>query len=309
MQIVRLCVGQDSRDVPLRANPPQVQDHQLVARRDLVEQMRGPEHADALFGNQPPHMTENVGARLDVEADRRLVEQQQARPVQQRPRDLEPPHLTAREVAHLAARAVGKPDPCEFVAGAPARLAGIDAVQGGVILQVLRDREIEVEGTRLEHHAHSTQRLAGITPDVITEHGDLSVLYAEQPGDEGEQRALAGAVEPEQRRKTCRRHGETDIVQCFASAIGMADALDRQCGSAKAGCRVAGNGSVGLCHCFAIVIPQGSSPTWMVLITLSAATSMTDTSFDTPLVTSRYFSSGVNAMCQTRCPTKRYLVT
>src|ERR1700704_1990785 len=47
----------------------------------------------------------------------------------------------------------------------------------------------------------------------------------------------------------------------------------------------------------------------MVLITLSAATSITDTSFDTPLVTSRYFSSGVNAMCQTRCPTSRYLVT
>src|SRR3954453_18320688 len=47
----------------------------------------------------------------------------------------------------------------------------------------------------------------------------------------------------------------------------------------------------------------------MVLMTLSAATSMTDTSLDTPLVTSMYFSSGVNAICQTRCPTSRYLVT
>ena len=34
----------------------------------------------------------------------------------------------------------------------------------------------------------------------------------------------------------------------------------------------------------------------MVLTTLSDATSMTDTSLDTPLVVRRYFSSGVNAM-------------
>ena len=45
-------------------------------------------------------------------------------------------------------------------------------------------------------------------------------------------------------------------------------------------------------------MPQGSSPTWMVLITFWAATSITETSFETPLVTSRYFSSGVKSMRQ-----------
>src|ERR1700760_3477113 len=44
-------------------------------------------------------------------------------------------------------------------------------------------------------------------------------------------------------------------------------------------------------------------------MTFCEATSITETSLETPLVTSRYFSSGVNAMCQTRCPTSRYLVT
>src|SRR5882757_8503815 len=47
----------------------------------------------------------------------------------------------------------------------------------------------------------------------------------------------------------------------------------------------------------------------MVLITFWAATSITETSFETPLVTSRYFSSGVKSMCQTRWPTRRYLTT
>src|SRR5260370_29690593 len=62
-------------------------------------------------------------------------------------------------------------------------------------------------------------------------------------------------------------------------------------------------------HGGAKLIPQGSSPTWIVLITFCADTSITETSLETPLVTSRYFSSGVNAMCQTRWPTRRYLVT
>src|SRR5581483_438356 len=62
-------------------------------------------------------------------------------------------------------------------------------------------------------------------------------------------------------------------------------------------------------HCCETVTPQGSSPTWIDLITLRDATSMIETSFDTPLVVIRYFSSGVKAMCQTRCPTSRYFVT
>src|SRR5438046_32222 len=58
-----------------------------------------------------------------------------------------------------------------------------------------------------------------------------------------------------------------------------------------------------------IAMPQGSSPTWMVLMTFWAATSITETSLERPLVESRYFPSGVNAMCQARWPTRRYFVT
>src|SRR5712675_3053385 len=96
----------------------------------------------------------------------------------------------------------------------------------------------------------------------------------------------------------------------------MADAGDRQRGQAGGigpGRDVRHDSArglcVGRCHGCAIVMPHGSSPTWMVLITFCADTSMTETSLETPLVTSRYFSSGVNAMCQTRWPTRRYLVT
>ncbi len=122
--------------------------------------------------DQPPDMAEDVGARLDVEADGRLVEQQQARAVQQRARDLDPPHLAAREIAHLVAGAIGKPDARQHLGGAHARLAPADAVQGGVIQQVLHHREIEVERARLEHDAEEPQRLARRARDVMAEDAD-----------------------------------------------------------------------------------------------------------------------------------------
>ena len=175
--------------------------------------MRGPEHADALLGDQLPDVAEDVGAGLDVEPDGRLVEQQQPRPMQQRARDFQPPHLAAREIAHLAAGAVGKPDPRQHLAAAQARFAPGDAVQGGVIEQVLRHREVEIERARLEHHAQQPQRFARRTADVVAEDADAPGLNAEQPRDQREQRALAGAVEAEQRRETGRRNREADVDQ------------------------------------------------------------------------------------------------
>ncbi len=55
--------------------------------------------------------------------------------------------------------------------------------------------------------------------------------------------------------------------------------------------------------------PMGTSRPGIDLTTFSPATSITETSFDTPFVDKRYFSSGVKASCQTRWPTSRYFVT
>src|SRR5262245_18736451 len=71
-----------------------------------------------------------------------------------------------------------------------------------------------------------------------------------------------------------------------------------------------GEGALRVCgYCCEMATPHGCSPSEMLLITRKVATSMTDTSFDTPLVTNRSFSSGVNAICQTRWPTSRYFCT
>src|SRR6266699_6063719 len=105
VEIGRSRIGNDAPGLALRQHPALMQNNEVVAECDLVEQVRGPQYADALLGNQLPDMIEDIGAGLDVEADGRLVQQQQARAMQQGARDFEPSHLAAREVADLAAGA------------------------------------------------------------------------------------------------------------------------------------------------------------------------------------------------------------
>src|SRR5262249_44833877 len=123
------------------------------------------------------------------------------------------------------------------------------------------------------------------------------------------QRAFAGAVEPEQDDEGCRWNRKAYVSQGRPRTVGVADPINRQ------GRRI---GSIELRsgllldrdhHGSAMKTPQGCSPTWIVLTTFRLATSMTETSFDRPLVARRYFSSGVKANCQTRWPTSRYFWT
>ena len=186
------------RDLALGQYPALMQHDEIIARADLVEQMRRPQHAYSLFGNELADVVEDIGAGLDVEADGCLVEQQQARAVQQRPRDFQPSHLAAGEIAHLAAGAVGKAEARQHLAAAFAGIAPGDAVQGGMIQQVLRHREVEIERARLKHHAEQPQRLARRLRDVMAENTDMAALDAEQPRDQRKQGALAGAVQAQQ---------------------------------------------------------------------------------------------------------------
>src|ERR1700733_16291314 len=100
-----------------------MQDDKVVARGNLVEQMGCPENADALFGDEVADMAKNIGTRLDVEPNRGFIEQKQPRAMQQRARDLEPAHLSAREIAYLAASAVGQSDARQHLITPQARLA------------------------------------------------------------------------------------------------------------------------------------------------------------------------------------------
>ena len=168
----------------------------MIVVANLVDEMGRPEDADAFDRRRDPRTTSRMsGARLDVEPGRRLVEQQHARPMQQRARDLDPPHLTAGKEAHFVAGAVGEPDASELDRLSRARLAPANAMQRAVIGEVLRDAEIGIERALLEHDAKSRKRRAALARDVAAEDAHRSRSARIKMRDHREQRALAGAVQ------------------------------------------------------------------------------------------------------------------
>src|SRR4029077_15201526 len=97
----------------------------------------------------------------------------------------------------------------------------------------------------------------------------LSALRREKSRDKGEQRTLAGAVEPEQSDKGCRRNREAHLGKGLTLPIRVAYAFDRQGGwgsSTRLCLRVALYGDH---HGSALKRPRGRSPTWIILTTFN----------------------------------------
>src|SRR5215472_17393830 len=78
-------------------NSPLVQNHKIIVRCNLVDQVCRPKHPNTRF-NKLPHMSQNIGPGVDVETNCRLVQKQQLWSVQQSPRDLDASHLPNRKL-------------------------------------------------------------------------------------------------------------------------------------------------------------------------------------------------------------------
>jgi len=71
------CAGvfQHPRDLSVCEDASLVQDDEVVAWNNFVEQMGRPKNTDALLGDEMTDMTKDIGTRLDVEPNGRLIEQ------------------------------------------------------------------------------------------------------------------------------------------------------------------------------------------------------------------------------------------
>ena len=90
-------------------------------------------------------------AQLQVERAERLVEQQHARMVDERPRERDALLLAARELARLPLLEQAEPDELERVAHALLQLAAAQLLAAQPEGDVLEDREVREERVRLEH--------------------------------------------------------------------------------------------------------------------------------------------------------------
>ena len=123
---------------------------------------------------------------------------------------------------------VGEVDARERRARPLARLAAADAMQRGVVDEVLLDGNIRVERARLENDAELAERRARLTRDVMAPDGNPALARAVEASDQREQRRLAGAVQAEQDRERARRDGEADPLERTPRAIAVTDALNNE---------------------------------------------------------------------------------
>jgi hypothetical protein len=122
------------------------------------------QHGDSL-ACEPAHEIAHVAHPGRVETGGRLVEQEQARPAQERRRDAQPLTHTVRVAADLVSRTVLQVDELEHVVDVQTRVA---AVIVGEQAQVLARREIRVERRALHEPGDAVESL-GAHVDVAAE--------------------------------------------------------------------------------------------------------------------------------------------
>ena len=141
---------------------------------------------------------EQVAPRLRVEADGRLVHQQDRRSMQAGPHEFHFSSIAAGEFAHFAVEVRAKAQALATGRDALERHVPRHALQVGLKQEVALDAQVEIERDLLEDHADVTQRHSRRMPQRMTGHFDFAAIGREQAREYLKECRLAGAIRPEQ---------------------------------------------------------------------------------------------------------------
>ncbi len=205
----RPCSRSSSAGLPANSRRPRGEHGDAVAvAHGLVDRLGG-EHQGQAPAPQLVEPGPQAVPLVRAERGRRLVQQQRARATGEGDRQVQ---ALERAGAELARRLVGEP---------PQVGAGHQLLGGGVRVaralqrreqpQVLARREARVERRPLRHPAHA--RGGAVGP------GDGARARAGDPGEDREQRGLAGAVGPQQGDRLPGAEVEVDAVEGREVAI------------------------------------------------------------------------------------------
>ena len=168
--------------------------------------------------------------QLDVDAGGGFAQDQQARLVNQRPRDHQTALHAAREPPRLGPAVLPDAELLEVALGfLPCDTRG-DAVVAGLVDDDLLDR---FEGIEIEFLRHRTeQRLGGneIAVYRMTENRNPALGLVDQPGDDADAGRFARAIGAQQREKIAGLDLQVDAAQRLqATGIGFVQVFDLQC--------------------------------------------------------------------------------
>jgi hypothetical protein len=203
-----------------------VHDRDPVAELGLVHVVRGHEDRDLLALLQLGDVAPDRAARLRVQADGGLVEEEHARRVQEAARDLQASAHAAREGHHRRAAALPQPDHLEHLAHPAGDERGVDAVELGVQAQVLLGGEVAVERRVLEDEADVAPDVVALAHDVVAGDARAARRRLGQRAQHVDGGRLPGAVGPEEAEDLPGRHLEADTAHGLDLAKGLAQVVD-----------------------------------------------------------------------------------
>ena len=169
-----------------------------------------------------------LGPDLRVEADGRLVEQDQPRLVDEAAGQQQPPPHPAGELVDRVAAAVAQAGEVERPVDRGADV--LDPVEAGEDREVVLDGDVDVEVVELGDDAHLRARRLRFAGQLVAEHPQLALVGDRLAGQQPHRRRLAGAVGPEQAEADALRHLEVEPVDGGDRAEALDDPaeLDRR---------------------------------------------------------------------------------
>jgi hypothetical protein len=171
--------------------------HRVGEPLRLLDVVRRHEDRGA-FAAQRVDQRPQLLAHLRVQADRRLVEQQQPRAVDEPARDQQPPPHAARQLVDLRRAPVGEVGDLERALDRRPALGPAEPVEVGEDAQVLLDGQRRVEVVELRHDAHLGPRDLRLLGQPVAQDLELAGVRDDLRGQHLHRRRLARAVGAEQ---------------------------------------------------------------------------------------------------------------
>src|SRR5215216_705667 len=178
----------------------------------LLQVLGRQEHRHPILARQTAHLRPHGAAALGVEARRRLVQKQDARPVHQGEREVQPPLHPAGVTAHPPVRGLREPDALQELSAPLFPLCSRQAVQSSLEPQVVAAGEERVEGGLLQRRPYRGAHLRPLLHDVVAGDARGAARGRQERREHQYRRGLAGPVRTEEAVDLSLPHGEAYAV-------------------------------------------------------------------------------------------------